>query len=300
MKKQWKKPLLLGVLAIVAVAVTLASVAIMLFRAAPTWYRPLAMDPQRREAAAQRATNKLAMIQNEAARLRRDERLAERAASTSTTSPATLAAPGRPITVSFTEDELNAFFDKWAVWNDWKSKYQRYIEDPVVLLDDGRIVIAAKVRDMNTVASLHFEPRVTEDGLLNLRLARILGGKLPLPEAVLSKYRTRMSDAMAQNLPRWQRTAAIDSGGTPNASAVAAAMGRLALHVLEHEPADPVLFLPLVDANLRPRSVAVRLTDVRIEDRTLTLTVEPMSGAQRAELLKRIREGSPVASASGP
>jgi hypothetical protein len=161
-------------------------------------------------------------------------------------------------------------------------------------------VIAAKVRDMNTVASLHFEPRVTEDGLLNLRLVRILGGKLPLPEAVLSKYRTRMSDAMAQNLPRWQRTAAIDSGGTPNASAVAAAMGRLALHVLEHEPADPVLFLPLVDANLRPRSVAVRLTDVRIEDRTLTLTVEPMSGAQRAELLKRIREGSPVASASGP
>jgi hypothetical protein len=300
MKKQWKKPLLLGVLAIVAVAVTLASVAIMLFRAAPTWYRPLAMDPQRREAAAQRATNKLAMIQNEAARLRRDERLAERAASTSTTSPATLAAPGRPITVSFTEDELNAFFDKWAVWNDWKSKYQRYIEDPVVLLDDGRIVIAAKVRDMNTVASLHFEPRVTEDGLLNLRLVRILGGKLPLPEAVLSKYRTRLSDAMAQNLPRWQRTAAIDSGGTPNASAVAAAMGRLALHVLEHEPADPVLFLPLVDANLRPRSVAVRLTDVRIEDRTLTLTVEPMSGAQRAELLKRIREGSPVASASGP
>ena len=300
MKPKWKKRLLLGLITVVAIAVTLASVAVMLFRAAPTWYRPLAMDPQRREAAAQRATNKLAMIQNEAARLRRDERLAERAASTSTTNPATIPAPGRPITVTFTEDELNAFFDKWAGWNDWKSKYQRYVEDPVVLLDDGRIVIAAKVRDMNTVASLHFEPRVTEDGLLSLRLARVLGGKLPLPEAVLSKYRKRLSDAMAQNLPRWQHTASIDSGGTPNASAVAATMGRLALHVLEHEPADPVLFLPLVDANLRPRSVAVRLTDVRIEDRTLTLTVEPMSGSQRAELLKRIREGAPVASVNGP
>jgi hypothetical protein len=131
-----------------------------------------------------------------------------------------------------------------------------------------------------------------------VRLARVLGGKLPLPEAVLSKYRARMSEAMAQNLPRWQHTASIDSGGTPNASAVAATMGRLAMHVLEHEPADPVLFLPLVDANLRPaqrRGAADRRADRR--SHAHRSQSEPMSGAQRAELLKRIREGAPVASA---
>jgi len=286
------KRLLLALTVVLALAIVVASVGLTLYRGTPEWYHPIAMDPQRREAAAQSATNKLVMIQNEAARVRRDERMSERD-NVATTSPADA------ITVSFSEDELNAFFDKWAVWNEWKTKYERHIADPVILLNDGRLIIAARARALNTVASLHFEPRITEDGLFDLRLVRILGGRLPLPHAVLSSYRNRMAASMARNLPRWQNTATMDAIGTPNSSAVAAAMGRLAMHALENEPADPVLFLPLVDASLRPRSVAVKLSDVRIENHMLTLTVYPLNSSERAELLARIREGATVAAPIG-
>ena len=285
------KRLLLAVAIVLALIITAASVGIILYRGTPNWYHPLNLDPQLREAAAQRATNKLVMIQNQAARIRRDDRRAR--GGSAATVPVDRAAP---ITVSFTEDELNAFFDKWAVWNGWKSKYEKHITDPIILLSDGRIIVAAKARALNTVASLHFEPRITDQGLLDLRLVRVLGGRLPLPDAALSGYRQKLAETMLRNMPRWQATATIDSSGTPNFSAVAAAMGQLALHVLANEPAEPVLFVPLVDSNLHPRSVAVTLTDVRVVDHTLTLSVQPMTSTERAALLTRIREGGAVAS----
>lgn len=276
---------------LVLLLILLGSAGFALFRSEPEWYRPVALDPEQREQAAQSATNKLALIQNEAAKLRRDERMADRASE-----PVTV--PSVPITVSFSEDELNAFFDKWAVWNEWKAKYERHITEPVILLDDGRIVLAARVRALNTVASLHFAPKVTPDGELSLELVRILGGRLPLPEAVLGNYRDRLTNAIDRRMPQWRRDAQIDSTGTPNTSAVAAAMGDLAARIIAHEPADAVLFLPMLDQQLRPRSVPVRLTDLSIAHRTLTLTVQPMTAPERAELLARIR-GERAAEASG-
>jgi len=37
-----------------------------------------------------------------------------------------------------------------------------------VILKDGRIILAGKLKDADLIASLHFEPRVTQDGKLDL------------------------------------------------------------------------------------------------------------------------------------
>jgi hypothetical protein len=146
------------------------------------------------------------------------------------------------------------------------------------------------VKELNTVASLHFEPRIDEDGRLHLQLVRILGGRLPLPEAVLGSYRQRVVDSIHQQMPYWRHTADIDRNGKPNSSAVWATMGTLLINVLDHQPGDPILFLPLVEQG----SVAVRLTDVTIADRMLSLTVQPLSPAERTALMDRIRNGEPT------
>jgi uncharacterized protein YpmS len=275
MRKWMKRSLLVvGIALTLLLAVVLAG--LWLIRAEPTFYRRVTLTPEQFEAAAQRATNKLATIQNQAARLH---------ASPAATRNA--VASGEEITVSFTADELNAFFDKWSNFQNWKAGYQRYIEDPVVILQDGRIILAARVKELNTVASLHFAPRIDERGQLNLELARVLGGRLPLPAAVISGYEDRVTSALRRNLPAWQANAAIDNSGAANPSAISASAAKLLFHVLAHEPAEPVLYLPIM---AQKGSVPVRIKNVRIENETLTLTVRPMSRDQQQALLESIRD----------
>lgn len=279
--KKLLKRLLTAVAGGLGAVVLFCSVGLILFKHTPGWYKIPALTAEEFEAAAQRVANKLAQIQNEAGRIRVAERAQRSNPAATTRAPAT-----RRITVSFTDHELNAFFNKWAAFNNWKAGYERYITDPVVILNDGRIILAARVRDLDTVASLHFESRIDEQGQLRLDLVRILGGHLPLPEALFGNYRDRLVGAIRQRIPRWSEGAAIDRSGTPNTNAVRATMATLLLDVMAHEPADPVLFLPLVEHG----SVAVRTTDVRIENHTLTLTVQPLTSGERADLLRRLKE----------
>src|SRR5687768_12200598 len=109
MKSSFKRVLVvLG--ALLGAAVAACAVGLFLFRAEPDWYRLPQFSAEQREAAAQRATNKLAQIQNQAARARAAERMSRGEGSTGTTTPATHPSVDA-ITVTFTDDELNAFFD---------------------------------------------------------------------------------------------------------------------------------------------------------------------------------------------
>jgi uncharacterized protein YpmS len=279
------KRLLLAVALLLGTVVLLCSIGLILFRGTPGWYRPPQLSPAERDQAAQSATNKLAMIQNEAARARMQQRRDIGPATNPATPPA--AAEPATITVTFTDRELNAFFHKWAIWNNWKSAYDRYLDDPVLILNSGRIILAGRLREIRTVASLHFEPKLDEQGQLHLRLVRVLGGNLPLPEAVLGNYREELARTMESRLPEWRRLAAIDRSGTLNDSAVSATMGSLLVQMLNDRPGEPVLFLPLLDNG----AIAVKLTDVSVGEERLTLTVEPLTRQERADLLTRIQNG---------
>jgi uncharacterized protein YpmS len=234
------------------------------------------MSSAGRELLARRALNKFANIQNAAALARRNEMAADPNAAGSPVS----------IDVSFSDDELNAFFEKWANYANWKSNYDRYVEDPLVIIEADRLVLAGQVKDLDAVVSLEFDPQIDAKGKLDLRLERVLAGRLPLPDLFIQSYKDRLTADLGANLPRWRERAAIDSDGAANSELISASMARLFIHALDHTPADPVLFLPLVE---RRANVPVRVCAVRVEDHNVTMTVLPLDAKERAALLQRIK-----------
>jgi hypothetical protein len=289
-KHKWLKRLLLVVAIFLVALLGTTLVLWRMVRAQPDFYHVVSLPREQIEAAAQSATNKFATIHNQAARIHAGARAAKAAQnpSGSTRDPVASSPSTSPnaISVTFTDTELNAFFEKWSNFQNWKGGYERYVTDPVVILKDGRIIIAGKLKDADLIASLHFEPKVTPDGKLDLQLVRVLGGTLPLPEALVSGYEQKIVDALRRNLPGWQQGAAFDSSGAANRQLIAATMSKFCVRVLNHEPSEPVLFLPIFGQR---GSVPVHLTHVQIDDGSMTLTVEPLNHEQQAALLEHAR-----------
>lgn len=308
--KKWVRRIALALGLVLLGGAVLSVWGLRQFRAAPEWYGAGApTPPAEREKLARAAESKLIDAQNWAQQIRADAqrgRAARRGVGPATpgvaaTAPAALSGSteaehltGHVIAVS--QQELNALFDKWSAAYGWGDKYTKFVEDPRLLLRDGRLILAGKVVDIGAIVAFQFAPSIDADGRLRLDLAQVTGGRLPLPESVWAPYRDRLAASVREKLPTWSRQARIDSSGAANSSAMAATMGRLFLNMARREPAEPVLFLPLVD---RGQSVPVRLTDVRIDDAKLTLLVEPLTPTQRADLLQRIRTPLDTAQARG-
>jgi len=142
------------------------------------------------------------------------------------------------------------------------------------------------MKELGAVASFQFRPQLDAAGKLRLDLVRVTGGKLPLPEGAWANWRDQIVDATRKNVPKWRAQARIDSSGAANFPAMAATLSRLLFAVAEKHPTEPVLFLPLAGER---DSVPVKVARVAVETGKLTLTVEPMSPAERAALLERIR-----------
>jgi hypothetical protein len=281
--RKWIKRLMLLVALFLVSILAVAYGGIRMFKGAPEWYRRAGMSPAQRELLARRAFNKFADIQNAAALARQGQ-----LASASSTPDAAVL----PIVVSFSDDELNAFFEKWENYANWKSNYERYVDDPLIVNQDNRIILAGEVKELGAVVSLQFAPRIQPDGRLDLHLDRILAGQLPLPGVFIHPYQDRLTDNLRTELPRWRARAALDSEGAANSDLIFATMARLFLHALDHTSADPVLFLPLVE---RRANVPVRIRDVKVEDHNVTMTVLPLDGKERAALLARIKAEEPAA-----
>jgi hypothetical protein len=283
-KRSWFKRLLVAAACVAVVLVVCAVVGLTMLRGRPSWYPEQAADPAAREAAAARAENEFQRTIDWAS----SQQAAElRVLAGPQVSPASApAAADRALTIHFTEQELNAAFEKWGSAYGWNDKYGQYIADPRVVLHDGRVIVAGEVKDLGTLVSLHFEPHVDPDGRAHFDLVRVLGGRLPLPQSMFDKYRRQLEQRLRSALPALQQGASIAPDGSTNEKAVNAALSKLLLHVLAGEPAEAVLFLT---AN-RGRKVPVRLTGVTIDGKSISVTVETQNAAERAELLRRIRE----------
>jgi hypothetical protein len=280
MRMRWMKKLMLGVALLLVIVLFMATGGFVLFQGTPEWYTPRSSGTaEQRAQAAKRAEDKFAEVQNWAASARAEVAGPDYAVTSRPVSP-------NASTVTFTEDELNAFFEKWADWYGWNDRFGKYLQDPMIVLRDGRIILAGSVPELRTVASMHFEPVLSADGKLELNLVRVLGGKLPMPDAVWSGKRERVEQLLMQRLPAWQRGAAIDATGAANADAIKVAMAKLVLNMFRDEPGESVIFLPLING----QKIPVRLTAVAIENRSLTLTAERLSAAERAEFMGRLRE----------
>ena len=262
---RWLKRILLGLAILITVGILLMATGIYLYRHPPAWYAPRSMTDEQRLANARSAEDKMVQTYNWASQQ-----------SKSVTHPAAT-------TVTFTADEINAFFEKWEVMGD--PRWQRFVSDPMLVIQGNRLVLAGLFRPMNTIISLHFEPTLDEQGQLHLQLKKILGGRLPLPVSFFTRQKQLILNGVGPELARWRRDARLDPKGTANDAMIAAAMMQLFLTVFDGNAAEPVVFLPVNEG----RAMPAKLTDIRVEDSGVTLRVEPMNLAARNEFLDRVK-----------
>jgi hypothetical protein len=249
----------------------------------PTGYTPSRLtDEQRYEMSRRVDTQKIPQLLN-LAEDARNHALAANKVKQGEKVPSYATRPVPPLTLSFTQDEINATLWKWS--GPYKSDFERYVTDPFVALEDGQIILMGTVPEFGGVASAYFEPKLDENGLLHCDIAKLRLGSLPLPEAVLSKKRQKIEDAIKSRLPEWEQGAKIDATGVANSNAKAAALGKMVLQMLNHEPSPAVIFVTR-DAK---STVPVRLTNLSIEKGEISITVQPIDPGERAALLEQIR-----------
>jgi hypothetical protein len=278
------KRLLLLLAVLLAMLLVLLAIGYRQLRKSPDFYHPYVWDDTRRALINQQAADKLLAARQFAQHAHFDPILAETARRHGSTLPA--EPPPPPLTLQFSEEELNALLiHNSETFQAVKDQYEQYFTNPGIFLHGGRIILAAQVKDLGSILSLHFAPTLDHNGNLQLPLSQALLGRLPMPQVLMNKQLDRVRSALAAKLPAWQRSARLDSHGGANPDAAKAAAARLLLGALSNQPADPVLFIPVND---KGTSTPLRITQFQVQNNTLTLTVEPMTEPQRREMFNKI------------
>lgn len=245
-------------------------------RLTPAAYTPMLLtEAQRFEMSRRVDTQKIPKLLNLAEEARNRENQALKGMTAAAREPAAL-------TLTFTQDEINATLWKWSA--PYKDTYEKYVTDPFVSLNQGEIVIMAMVPEFGRVLSAFFEPKLDEKGMLHCDLETVKLGSLPFPESLLSSKRDKLEAAIRAKLPQWQAAAKIDPTGVANSDAKAADLSKIILQILNHEPSPAVIFV-----QNGKHTIPVRLTNVTVEKGALTITVQPMTGKERGELLEEIK-----------
>ncbi len=301
---RWFKRLLLAVALLLLIGLLVMAGGWWQLHGTPDWY-PTELSAEARSAAAQRAENQWINAQNQIAAAHARQLQVHDSTDPAATQRA--LEENRRIQISFSADELNAFFQKWSRTSGWDKKMSAYLSNPQVVLYQGRLILAGEVKDLPVLPdmkmSIHFEPRITGDGRLDLHLVRTMGGKAPLPEGLWDSQKQKLTDVMSRRLPAMQQGARISEDGDANGDAIAAAMGKLLLQMLNHQPGEAVVFIPLSAGGVMNRQVPVQVTEIQIkpladnQPERLTLTVAPMTADQRETFLQRIRDPYSTATA---
>jgi len=274
---------------LVVMLVVLSAASVYMLRKEPEWFQRPVMTEQVRSEAVARAQTQLSRITDLASSLRAYEARRQKAIREGTTLPADELP--KPLTVLLTEDELNAVFQTYAHQRGWDREFDQLVADPVIVLQKDRVILAGKISELNIAASVYFGVGIDDKGQLRADMMRVLGGKLPLPDVVLEKYRGKVVQQLMNRLPIMQRQAKIDVRGVPNDSTVQASLTKLMLQSIKHEAAEPVFFLPVLTAK---GTVPVKLTDMQISDGQLQMTLGPMSEVERDEMLARLKSPYPA------
>jgi hypothetical protein len=283
MRKKWLKRLGIVLASLVGVLLGALLIAWMLLRSTPGWYPTAILSAEQRENVARSAQDKLIIVQNAADEARANEYAVSRRNAA--------RAPSAAITLTLSDDEINALLEKWTVWPIVKAGYEKFMSDPRIVLGEGRLILAGHVAEVEAVASVHFAPRIDEQGQLRVEMVRVQAGRLPIPQALLARYQQQAVGAVNRRMFRWRQVARIDDTGVANDDAIQAVFGDLLLSVLADRPSEAVTFVPLIGGKV----LAVKLLDIRIEPHKLTLTVQPMLPTEREAILSRIKSGQPLA-----
>ena len=284
---KWIKYLFLLVVIVLVGVILSATLGYRYAHERPSFYRSYKWDAAQRSVVSQRALNKLLQTKELAAAAHFAE-VRSRTQTRPSASVEALVPKVQPLTISFTQEELNAFlFHNIDTFKDLRKKIEEHMTDPGIFLADGCLIVAGQIKGTGYLASFHFAPGLDEQGQLRLDFVKAMTGRLPVPKAVVAGHLKKLQDAIASRLPDLQRAAMMDDSGGSNPPMVMAAAAKLLLAALAGQPAPPVLFMPVDE---RGKAMPLRLTKVEVAGETLRLTVEPMTPAERAGVAERIRK----------
>jgi hypothetical protein len=289
------KPLLRILLAVLLLGAVGLGVLYHLSKRTPARYTPAALSlAQIEEASARVDTQKMPDLLNLASKAHAAASATHNAQSRGRSVPTGATQPG-PVTVTFTQDEVNSSIIKWS--QHYQEKLDRYVTQPYVAIEKDQIILMGTVPELSRVVSMYLQPRIDEKGQLRCEATNVYLGTLPLPGSLFTKYRAKVEGSLKSNMPQWQRGAKMDAGGAVNPDARAVLLSRLALQILNNESGPAFLYLPYLpdrDKNW-DKTVAVRLINLAIDKGAVTITVQPTTPDERAALVEQIRQ--PVQSA---
>lgn len=273
---------------LVVAAVGLSVMSYLAIRRTPDWYQPDTRTQEQRNKIAERLENLLVLLGNWGQK-KHFEHPAPGTTQTQQQSQAMLDRKAdETFPISFTDDELNSLFNKWANTKNRRAWFEQYVDDPRLVIRGNQLIIVGKAKSMDLVVSLIFEPRLEAGGKMDLKLVHVLGGMLPLPDALWSGQKTAIENVLREKLPLYQGDANITPDGVANGDAASAAMNQLLLDTLQYKPTSAVIFVPLDWLNLS-KSLPVKITALSMHDHTLEMTAEQMSPEERAVLLKELK-----------
>ena len=294
-RKDWLKITLWIVALLMVVAGGLSVMSVVMLRRVPEWYQPDLTTASERHTAAGAFAKILIDIHNwgsgaNAANVRAAQTVAQSNAQTAGQAQNLLAQkPDQAFQITFTDTQLNAFFNEWADSRGRREWFDQYVDDPRLVLRQNQLIIVGKAKELGLVVSLLFEPRLTDTGQLDLNLSQVLGGILPLPDAMWSGKRDSIERTLQRKLPLYQTGADITKEGIANGDAASAAMNQMLLATLKYKPASPVIFVP-IDLKGLSESLPVKITTVDVHDHALELTVEQMNGEERNGFLEELKK----------
>jgi uncharacterized protein YpmS len=282
---------LLALLVVLAAGLWVASYTLL--RRTPDWYQPDTTSEAQRNKAAKAFEDLLAAFSNWGGRRHaavvRSNRPPDPVNDPSTQQARAMlnSKPDEVFQITFTDDQLNAFFNKWANTHDRREWFEQYVDDPRLVLRENQLILVGKVKDQGVVVSLIFQPKLDDKGGINLNLTNVLGGVLPVPDALWANQRSAIEAAMQRKLPLYQAGAEISADGVANGDAGSAAMNQLIAATLKYKSASSVIFVPL-NQNLS-QSLPVKITSIAIHDHTLNMTAEQMSEDERETFLRDLK-----------
>jgi len=274
--------------------VALASLySVYLERATPSWYtaaEPSEADQQNLANQSVQTAADLFSYASDVAAAQRRNYLARQ------NEPSSTAEVIPPKTFTLSEGEVNAFVGQWelSVGGGIENRISPYLSGSRVALLEGRLLVAATVRDMgllsNSIASIEFTPKLDDSGMLRPVLAGIYSGRLPVPMVLLQKQRRGLILLLEDSLPEWQNESGVGPDGLANHRAAVAAVAKIALAALNDGPVDPIVLIPCAVGDLR-RTVPLRITSLLIAEGELRATLSPLTQDQLGSLLRDISGG---------
>jgi hypothetical protein len=294
-----KKFLKISAVVLLLLVVGLAGAALFVWRgvkAVPDFYSSQPLEGQARLEAIESVERKVLNLQSvlDRAYVRAQTGAADDPApDTATSQPAEQIlgkSSDEPISVAFTGPELDTYFRKWLQETGYAPRLAKYMNNPRIGIDDGRVILAGQMAEFDAVVSLYFLPEVDDEGAVHLKLDGIYAGRIPLPDMAFETFREQAIAALSEGTAQLRSEADISAEGFANESAILLTSQQQLRELFDGREVEPMIaFLPLPARGFVP----ARVSELSIEEQELVLGVQLLSRGEQAELLEMLRQGEP-------